>query len=61
MMRLYKKQRKDKLKQYIKQFSEIIKCIQHEIIENYENWCELCEEEDDEEEVDYKDEEIQTE
>lgn len=59
LMRLYKKQRKEKLKSYINEFSEIIKCLQYEIRENYDVWS--IDEEEEEKEADYKDEETQTE
>ena len=59
LMRLYKKQRKEKLKSYINEFSEIIKCLQYVIRENYEVWS--IDEEEEEKEADYKDEETQTE
>ena len=59
LLRFYKKQKKAALKSYIKEFSNIIKNIQWVIIEQCPEWLVECNEEE-EEEIEYKDEGTQT-
>lgn len=59
LMKLYKKQRKDQLKPYIKKFSMMIKAIDALIIQE-DAYCLNEDLEEEEEEMEYKDEETQT-
>lgn len=59
LMKLYKKQRKEHLKPYVKKFSMLIKAIDAEIKQE-DAYCLNEGQEEEEEEIEYKDEETQT-